>query len=91
MTFTIANNLMITQFPNRLAASKFIIFISVSCTIENMSEFSPRNVYWTDTAKSAILVARHDGNYKKTLLMENGFKPTAILVDPEVGLVFCFL
>ena len=52
--------------------------------------FSPRNVYWTDTVKSAILVARHDGNYKKTLLMENGFKPTAILVDPEVGLVFCF-
>ena len=42
-----------------------------------------RNVYWTETSKSAIMVARHDGNYKKTLLLAE--RPTAIVVDPELG------
>ena len=44
-----------------------------------------RNVYWTDVAQSAIFVARSDGNYEKTIIIEPDVRPSAIVVDPELG------
>ena len=55
------------------------------CSAPVHTVFLGSNVYWTDGAQAAIFVARSDGNYKKTLMIGPDVRPSAIVVDPELG------
>ena len=47
-------------------------------------------IYWTeiDNGKGSLLVSLNDGRYKRTLVDGRLEKPTSIVVDPELGLMF---
>ena len=45
------------------------------------------NIYWTDSGKKMIEMARMDGHYRRTLIA-GLTKPKAIVLDPYNGYVF---
>ncbi|XP_051792178.1 low-density lipoprotein receptor-related protein 2 [Erpetoichthys calabaricus] len=47
-----------------------------------------RNVYWTDARTKRIEVALLDGRYRKFLISSDLEQPTAIAVNPKLGLMY---
>ncbi|XP_078614308.1 low-density lipoprotein receptor-related protein 8-like [Branchiostoma floridae x Branchiostoma japonicum] len=46
------------------------------------------NVYWTDTERNAISVARMDGKHFRNVLSTQLDQPRAIVLDPENGYMY---
>ena len=48
-------------------------------------DWTAKNIYWTDSGKKVIGVARHDGSYQKDVISSDLTKPRAIIVHPLIG------
>ena len=48
-------------------------------------DWTAKNIYWTDTGKKVIGVARSDGTYQKVLISSDVAKPRGIIVHPMMG------
>lgn len=48
-------------------------------------DWTAKNIYWTDTGKKVIGVARSDGSYQKVLISSDVAKPRGIIVHPMKG------
>lgn len=48
-------------------------------------DWTAKNIYWTDTGKKVIGVARSDGSYQKVLISSDVAKPRGIIVHPMMG------
>ena len=44
-----------------------------------------RNVYWTDTGRNRIEVARLDGSQRKVLVSRNLDEPRSMALHPHLG------
>lgn len=47
-----------------------------------------RSLFWTDTARGAIYLARDDGRYRRTLISGERFQPFAVAVNPRRGIIY---
>ena len=51
-------------------------------------DYVTKVMFWTDRARGEINCATDDGRYKRTIVSGSRFQPSAIVVQPKLGLVF---
>ncbi|KAG1714926.1 Low-density lipoprotein receptor-related protein 2 [Nymphon striatum] len=73
---------------NRSVTSEVIVNHGIS-TIEALAvDWSGDNIYWVDSVRKVIEVAKSDGSYRLTLIKESLDKPRGLALDVKKGLMF---
>ncbi|XP_071103874.1 low-density lipoprotein receptor-related protein 2-like [Haliotis cracherodii] len=47
-----------------------------------------KNIFWTDSVKKTVSVAKSDGRYQRTIVSKNLHSPSAIAVNPRLGFLY---